>query len=272
MMAGPPRLLCVGAHPDDSEAFASGLAALWSAGGGTVRFLAVTDGTAGHQELAGAALARRRRQEAQRGAALVGADAVILENPDGGLVPLLENRHRVLREIRQFSPDVIATHRINDYHPDHRYTGTLVQDAWFSIKVPNILPLVPVPAGAPIVIYMSDRFSRPTELQPDLVFDIDSVIDKKLEAMIAHESQVEEWLPWMGGYLDEMVEDRPARRSFLLKHAALGSREEARRFRDALVEKYGAGRGAAVEYAEAFEISEFSTQLNPGRARQLFPF
>lgn len=266
------RLLCVGAHPDDSEAFASGLAALCTANGGTVRFLACTDGTAGHQEQAGATLARRRQSEAKRGAAIVGADTVILSNPDGGLEPGIEQRLAVLREIRLFAPDIVATHRVNDYHPDHRYSGTLVQDAWFAVRVPNVLPGVAVPPHAPTVVYMADHFTRPAPIQPDLVFDIDPVIDEKLEAMIAHTSQVEEWLPWMAGYEAEIVEDPGARRAFLLKHAALGSRAEAGRFRQALVEKYGEARGRAVEYAEAFEVSEFSAPLDPERARQLFPF
>ncbi|MCU1490518.1 MAG: N-acetylglucosaminylphosphatidylinositol deacetylase, partial [Acidimicrobiaceae bacterium] len=58
------RVLGIGAHPDDCEAFMSGLAALVTGRGGIVRFLAVTDGTAGHHEQAGAVLARRRRSEA----------------------------------------------------------------------------------------------------------------------------------------------------------------------------------------------------------------
>ncbi|MCU1490850.1 MAG: LmbE family protein, partial [Acidimicrobiaceae bacterium] len=206
------------------------------------------------------------------GAALVGAGDVILPNSDGGLVPLLEARHQVLGEIRRFSPDVIATHRVNDYHPDHRYAGTLVQDAWFAIRVPNVLPRIPIPTKTPVLVYMSDRFSRPAELRPDLIFDLDAVIDRKLEAMIAHTSQVEEWLPWMGGYEASVVEDGVQRRRFLLEHAELGSRAEADRFRTALVEKYGAARGAAVEYAEAFEISELTAGLRPEAIRQLFPF
>jgi N-acetylglucosamine malate deacetylase 1 len=267
-----PRLLCIGAHPDDSEAFASGLAALWSANGGLVRFLAMTDGTAGHRESGGAVLARRRQAEADVAAALVGADAVILDNQDGALMPTLENRHKVIRAIREFQPDVIATHRTNDYHPDHRYTGLLVQDSCYMVMVPNVVPTIAPPAREPIVMYMSDRFSKPSSLQPDLIFDIDSVIEQKLEAMIAHESQVQEWLPWMGGYLGQLPEEPQARRHFLLSHAEVRSADEANRFRDALVAKYGAERGGAVRYAEAFELSEYAAGLDDERMKGLFPF
>ncbi|MCU1490528.1 MAG: hypothetical protein JWM85_1933, partial [Acidimicrobiaceae bacterium] len=169
--SGPPRLLCIGAHPDDCEAKAGGLAALWTARGGVCRLLAMTDGSAGHQNMAGAALAQRRAQEASAAAAVVGADSVILDNPDGNLMPTLENRHKVTRAIREFAPDVIVTHRTNDYHPDHRYTGVLVQDSCYLVMVPNVVPTTPTPAREPVVIFMYDRFSRPSELRPDLVLD-----------------------------------------------------------------------------------------------------
>jgi LmbE family N-acetylglucosaminyl deacetylase len=150
-----PRLLCIGAHPDDCEIKTSGLAALWTGNGGAARFVAMTDGGAGHQELAGAKLVEIRRAEARAGAAVVGADSLVFDNPDGSLMPSLENRHKVIRAVREFQPDVIVTHRTNDYHPDHRYTGVLVQDACYMIMVPNVLPIVPVPARAPVVLFMS---------------------------------------------------------------------------------------------------------------------
>src|SRR3954451_6034584 len=104
-----PRLLCFGAHPDDCEIKSGGLAALWTRAGGQARFVALTDGSAGHHELAGGALGprrraaghhavggerrvRRRRAEAAAGARAAGADSVILDNTDGMLMPTLENR------------------------------------------------------------------------------------------------------------------------------------------------------------------------------------
>jgi len=269
-----PRLLCIGAHPDDCEAKAAGLGALWTANGGAVRFLAVTDGSAGHQQLAGAALASRRGAEAKAAAAAVGADSVILDNQDGSLMPTLENRLKVIRAIREFRPDVIATHRINDYHPDHRYTGLLVQDSCYMVMVPNVLPTVPVPPREPIVVLMYDKFTKPNEIQPDLVFDIDSVIEKKLDSFTCHVSQVEEWMPWMAGYTDEIPADPQARRTFFRDncYASVESQQAAARFRGALVAKYGPERGGNVKYAEVFEISEYAAGLDPEHAKALFPF
>jgi LmbE family N-acetylglucosaminyl deacetylase len=270
----PPRLMCIGAHPDDCEDKAGGLAALWTARGGVCRLLAVTDGSSGHQQQAGAALARRRADEAAAAAAVLGADSVILDNQDGCLMPTLENRHKVIRAIREFAPDVIATHRVNDYHPDHRYTSVLVQDSCYLVMVPNVVPTTPPPAREPIVIFMYDRFTRPSGLRPDLVFDIDSVIDKKLDSFTCHRSQVEEWMPWMGGYEDDIPEEPAARREYLRRtcYASVESKEVAERFRDTLVANYGDNQGRQVQYAEAFEVSEYAAALDDERAKWFFPF
>jgi N-acetylglucosamine malate deacetylase 1 len=266
------RLLCFGAHPDDCEIKSAGLAALWARAGGEVRFVALTDGSAGHHEMAGRPLAARRKAEAEAGARAAGADSVILDNTDGMLMPTLENRFRVIREIRVFRPDVIVCPRVNDYHPDHRYTGVLVQDACYLIKVPNIVPLVPVPEREPVVIFMSDRFAKPSPLRPDLVFSIDPVLDAKIAAVAAHESQVLEWLPWIGGYAREMPADAAGKRAHADGLVAAAARAEADRFREALTARYGAEAGAAVRHAEAYEISEYGAPLTDDGAASLFPF
>jgi LmbE family N-acetylglucosaminyl deacetylase len=267
-----PRLLCIGAHPDDCELQTSGLTALWTGNGGAARFLSMTDGSAGHQEYAGAKLAGLRRAEARAGAAAVGADSLIFDNLDGSLMPSLENRHKVIRAVREFQPDVIVTHRTNDYHPDHRYTGVLVQDACYMIMVPNVLPTVTVPDRAPVVIFMPDKFTKPYPLQPDLVFDIDAVFDKKLDSITSHVSQMHEWLPWIERYEDEVPADEEQRRSFVRARAERAPAAQADRFRAALVAKYGADRGSKVGHAEAYEVSEYGAPLSEELSRSFFPY
>jgi LmbE family N-acetylglucosaminyl deacetylase len=266
------RLLCFGAHPDDCEIKAGGLAALWTRAGGQARFVALTDGSAGHHELAGEPLVRRRRAEAAAGARAVGADSVILDNADGMLMPTLENRFRVIREIRLFGPDVIVCPRTSDYHPDHRYTGVIVQDACYLLKVPNIVPLVPVPDRDPVVLFMDDRFTRPEPLRPDLVVSIDPVLEAKLSAVRAHESQVLEWLPWIGGYADEMPDDRAGRQAYADHRVAEAARQVAGRYREALAARYGAEAGTSVQHAEGFEVSEYGAPLTGPASAALFPF
>ena len=100
--------------------------------------------TAGHHEMGGGPLAQRRYAEAQAAAEVIGnLEYELLDNHDGELMPTLENRYKVIRTIREFRPDLIMTHRPNDYHPDHRYTSTLVQDAAYMVTVPNICALTP---------------------------------------------------------------------------------------------------------------------------------
>ncbi len=266
------RLLCFGAHPDDCEIKSAGLAALWTRAGGQARFVALTDGSAGHHQLAGEPLVRRRRAEAAAGARAVGADSVILDNADGMLMPTLENRLRAIREIRLFQPDVIVCPRTNDYHPDHRYTGVIVQDACYLLKVPNIVPLVPVPDRDPVVLFMHDYFTRPEPLRPDVVVNIDPVLAAKLAAVRAHESQVLEWLPWIGGYAGEMPDDEAGRRAYADGRIAAAARQLADQYRDALVARYGAEAGSGVEHAEAYEVSEYAAPLTNQAAATLFPF
>src|SRR5687768_10204017 len=140
MTPTPLRLLILGAHPDDADYFAGGTAALYRRHGHTVRMVSVTDGGAGHHEAAGPGLIKRRRAEAAASGKVIGADYIVLDAPDGGLMPTLENRRILIRLIREFQPDLILTHRPNDYHPDHRYTSQLVQDASYMLTVPAVAP------------------------------------------------------------------------------------------------------------------------------------
>src|SRR5439155_26914768 len=79
--------------------------------------------------------------------------------------------------------------RPNDYHPDHRYTGILVQDAAYMVTVPFFCPDVPYLEKNPVFLYYSDRFQRPNPTRPDIVVDIDDVIEQKLTALDVLESQ-----------------------------------------------------------------------------------
>ena len=67
-------ILAVGAHPDDPDVMAGGTACLYADHGHDVRFVSVTDGSAGHHELAGATLVRRRHAEATAAADVAGLE------------------------------------------------------------------------------------------------------------------------------------------------------------------------------------------------------
>ncbi|MCB1022522.1 MAG: PIG-L family deacetylase, partial [Acidobacteria bacterium] len=127
------RIIAFGAHPDDCEIKASGVAAKWAAMGHKVKFVAVTNGDIGHFQSAGGPLANRRSAEVQACAEILGIEAEVLDNHDGELMPTLENRKKIARLIREWQADVVLSPRPNDYHPDHRYTAILVQDAAFMV-------------------------------------------------------------------------------------------------------------------------------------------
>ena len=268
----PLRILVIGAHPDDCEFRVGGTAALWRRGGHVVRFVSATDGSAGHHEMGGAALVARRRAEAEAAAAVIGAEVCILDTPDGHLEPSLTNRHAFVRLIREFRPDLVITHRPWDYHPDHRYTAALVQDAAYMVTVPSVCPVVPHLEANPAVVYMADEFEKPYPLRADVSVDIDAVIDLKGAMLHAHTSQMYEWLPYNMGIIASVPDDDAARRAQLDRWYRPLDEAQADRFRDRLVALYGEKHGQAVRHAESYEWCEYGAPLTDERRDRLFPF
>ncbi|HEY2895086.1 MAG TPA: PIG-L family deacetylase, partial [Pirellulales bacterium] len=189
---GKLRIICFGAHPDDAEYKAGGVAAKWAAQGHHVKFVSVTNGDIGHWKSAGGPLAQRRTAEVKNAAKILGIDSEVLDIHDGELLPTLDNRRTITRLIRNWKADVVMSHRPNDYHPDHRYTGVLVQDAAFMVTVPFFCPDTPPLAKNPVFFYYSDNFQKPNPFTPDVVVAIDDVLDKKIDAVHALPSQVYE--------------------------------------------------------------------------------
>jgi LmbE family N-acetylglucosaminyl deacetylase len=270
--ARPLRVIVFGAHPDDCELDAGGTAARWARLGHKVKFVSVTNGDIGHHETAGAILARRRAAEVARAAAILGVATEVLDNHDGELLPTLENRRAVTREIRRWQADVVIAHRPNDYHPDHRYTGVLVQDAAFMVIVPSFCPDVPALRKNPVFLYSEDDFRKPNPFRPDVVVPIDPVFDQKASAIDAIESQFYEWNPWLAGYLGEVPRGKAERYAWLKARLAKRYEAVADKHRAKLVEWLGESKGKAVKAAEAFEVCEYGTQPTAEELRKLFPF
>src|SRR5437588_7966746 len=107
----------------------------------------------------------------------LGISGAILYIHDGELRPTVENRRTLTRLIREWKADIVLGHRPNDYHPDHRYTGVLVQDAAYMVTVPNFCPDVPFLRHNPVFMYYPDRFQRPNPFRPDVVVSIDPVME-----------------------------------------------------------------------------------------------
>lgn len=262
------RVIAIGAHPDDCDIKAGGIAAKYAAAGHKVRFVSVTNGDAGHQAEGGGMLAARRRAEAQESGRRLGVEYLVLDNHDGELVPSLDVRLQLIRLIREWDADVVLSPRPNDYHPDHRYTGILVQDASYMVTVPNIASDTPAIRKNPVFLYFSDRFARPQPFRPDIVVSIDDVIDRKYAALDAHVSQFYEWLPWHAGVLDQVPKD-PAGRLTWLKAARRFAMPAA--WLEAARTRYG-DAADQIQHAEAFEITEYGAQPDEAEIRRLLPF
>lgn len=269
---GKLRIICFGAHPDDCELKAAGVAAKWAAQGHHVKFVSVTNGDIGHWQMAGGPLAQRRTAEVQRCAEILGIESEVLDIHDGELLPTLENRRTITRLIREWQADIVICHRPNDYHPDHRNVGLLVQDAAYMVTVPFLCPDVPYLTKNPVFLFYEDRFQKPSPFQADVVVAIDDVIDKKLACVDALESQFYE-----GGCcsnlteLPQTPEARSARQNEVRESFRRRFGGTADRFRNELKGWYGDERGEKIGHAEAFEVSEYGRQPTREELRVLFP-
>ena len=272
-MSIPPRILLLGAHPDDAEYHAGGLLTRYREElDATVRLISLTNGSAGHHERSPEELCKLRQEESANAGKVIGAEYLNWDLPDARLEATLENRERVIREIRTFRPDLLLTHRTCDYHPDHRAVAQLVQDASYLVTVPNVLPEVSPLFDDPVVLYMPDLFNRPAPLRPDLVLDVGEQVDSIIAMLACHRTQVFEWLPYEEGILNEVPEDEDTKLDWLRNWFHEQVAERADHFRDALVTTYGEERGQAVTYCEAYEVSEYASPLDDEKQAKLWPF
>lgn len=267
-MAEPIRVILFGAHPDDCEYRAAGTAALMVEAGHAVKFVSVTNGDAGHHRMQPRELAARRYAETQEVARRLGVAYDVLDYPDGQLLPTLEARHEIIRLIREWKADLVMGPRANDYHPDHRYTGLLIQDAAFLVTVPLLVPEAEALRKNPVFVYFQDEFQRPNPFQPEIAVIIDQTIDRKIASLDAHESQFYEWLPWLEG-TEAGMPSGAAERFEWLKRTRTGPMPTE--YREALVKWYGPEKAAAARYCEAFEVCEYGSRPDEGRLRELFP-
>jgi LmbE family N-acetylglucosaminyl deacetylase len=270
---GKLGIIVFGAHPDDCEIRAGGTSAMWSDAGHHVKFVSLTNGDIGHWQMAGGPLAMRRNAEAQAAAKVLGVTSEVLDIHDGELMPTLENRKILTRLIRQWNADIVIGHRPNDYHPDHRYTGVLMQDCAYMVAVPFLCPDTPALKKHPVFLYSYDRFQLPSPFRPDVVVAIDSVIDRKVDALAKIESQFIEGGALGGPHrLPQNEEQRAAAHQRLRESFKRRFSRVADNCREKLVELYGDELGPKVRYAEAFEICEYGRQPSKEQLRQLFPF
>ena len=141
------------------------------------------------------------------------------------------------------------------------------------VGVPFFCPDVPPLHKNPVFLYSHDGFQRPNPFRADIVVAIDSVIEKKAEALTIMESQFVEGgalgkpNPALGDPVQLEKRRQEVREGFRKRCAGT-----ANQYRDKLIEVYGPEAGKKVQYAEAFEICEYGRRPNAAEMRQLFPF
>ena len=279
----------IGAHQDDVELEGGGLAAKYRRLGHDVRILSMTNGCGGHHILTPEETSRTRYFESQRVAKLLGVQYDVSRDVDDcTVVADIASRRRLTRYIRAYNPDLIITHRPNDYHTDHRNTGLIVQDASYLLTVPHECPDVPAMRFMPVIMYFEDSFKYPP-FEVDVVVDTDDVADIKMQVADVNVSQVYEWLPYTYGEEVPPESDHEARLAFLHGPDTSAMTDEeilalprcgymvrfnktASRFRRELIAKYGEERGRAIRTAEAFMLCEYGAPLTEEKRKELFPF
>ena len=270
---GKLRIIAFGAHPDDCELQAGGVGAMWAARGHHVLFVSVTNGDVGHWREAGGPLALRRKREVEEASKILGTKVLVLDNHDGELMPTLENRQKVIRLIREWKADLVLSPRPYDYHPDHRNTSLLVQDAAYMVTVPFVCPDVPHLKNNPVFMYYTDRFQKPYPSQADVVVDIGAVIEKKLDALAVMESQFYEGgANGHEGLVPRSEAGRKQRVAQVRNTHATRYLATAERFRKEAAPWYGEEGAKKLRHAEAFEICEYGRRPTKEELAKLFPF
>ena len=196
----PHTAMGIFAHPDDAEFTVAGTIARWTKGGCEVTLVLITSGNAGTHDrrFTRETLAEIREEEERAAAAILGVkNVVFLRHDDCALLPTLELRRELVRQIREYRPEVVICgdpqawffedRYIN--HPDHRAAGVAALEAVFPAAEMELLwPEDGMPHKVQAV-YVS---STPA---PNTWIDITDTIDIKIEALKAHSSQLDGWDP-----------------------------------------------------------------------------
>ncbi|MEA5032197.1 MAG: PIG-L family deacetylase [Sphaerochaeta sp.] len=184
------KILAIGAHPDDVEICCFGTLARCVERGDSVVVCSVTNGNQGHVEIGPEQLRMIRMAEGAKASQTIGASYCTLDVDDMTLDPHdNELRLRMTELIRSVRPDVIITHDVDDYHPDHVATGELVFYCMVQANLAHIKTESPV-LDAPFVLYHMDKVGGGLFIPTEFV-DITTTFEKKGQALSCHVSQIE---------------------------------------------------------------------------------
>ncbi|RXK61444.1 bacillithiol biosynthesis deacetylase BshB1 [Lacibacter luteus] len=178
-------ILAFGVHPDDVELSCAGTLMVEINNGKKVGVIDLTRG-----ELGTRGTAETRKQEAAVAAAIMGLH--VRENlgmRDGFFKNDEEHQLQIIQKIRQYKPEIVICNALEDRHPDHGRSSKLVSDAAFLSglrKIETAQDGVAQEAWRPKYVfhYIQDRYA-----EPDFIFDISSVFERKVESIKAYGTQ-----------------------------------------------------------------------------------
>jgi LmbE family N-acetylglucosaminyl deacetylase len=177
----------------------------------------------------------------------------------------------VSRLIREWQADIVMGHRPNDYHPDHRYVGTLLDDSAVVVVAPFFVPDTPPTRRNPVFMYYSDGFQHPYPFRADIVVSIDAAAEKKWACISAMPSQFGDADSWQARTRLDVPKEPADRAAFLLNMVKQRDEALANQYRAQLIALYGEQRGKQVKYAEAFQINQYGRQPSAAELRKMFP-
>ncbi len=191
--SGPKTLMAIMAHPDDIDFSSAGSIARWCSMGWTIYYVLATSGDKGtHEDFTRQELAAMREQEQRDAAAILGVEEVVfLGYPDGFLEATMELKGQIVRLLRKYRPDVVLTwdgFRRGFNHQDHRNIGIATRDAIYP-AVRDHLYYEEHRADGLDAIQVNEMLLAGAE-DPDYQVDITDFIEKKVDAILAHKSQV----------------------------------------------------------------------------------
>ncbi len=227
------KILAIGAHPDDLEILCGGTLAKYSQKGHKIFMAHLCNGNMGGKKISSKQLIKIRDKEAKESAGLIKAESLGPIAGDLDLYPTKEMRMKVVDIIRYAKPDIIITHSINDYMPDHIITGQIVFDSAFTSTLP--LYKTKYPAYENIVpVYSMDTVAG-IRFEPTIYVDITEVFEIKKKMFLCHKSQYK----WLKGHHNSDPIN--------------------------LIESMGKFRGVqcGVEYAEAFKRVDVWGRIRP---------
>ncbi|MHA1674641.1 MAG: PIG-L deacetylase family protein [Promethearchaeota archaeon] len=266
------KIMVICAHPDDADLLTGGLTLKLTAKGHKVKYISVTNGNLGHQSKNQIEIAYIRRQEARASAKILGAQYESLNVSDGHVYVDRQQTEMVVRKIREYDPDLVITHRPNDYHRDHRYTSQLVMDASYMLIVPHYCEGTPISKTRkmPVICYAYDDFTKPYSFIPNVLIDITEEYKVKAKALINHESQMMDWLPWTMSMEDTIPEDYELQNRMEILEMIIISvfsriiTDFRKLWKKGFPDK-------KIKKAEAFELCEYGKQPTKQELKELFP-